>query len=84
MEANSMLAIIRETVIDNATLFGFEYLGKDGNVDPIYNEKSGNHFLLFYDGYEIVVPSFEDVLSAPFVHGHALIEICSEISITDN
>ena len=40
----TMLAEIYTTLVDNATLFGFTYHGRPGNVDPCYTPETGNVF----------------------------------------
>ncbi len=82
MTSSSMIKTIKETVIDNATLLGFEYKGKEGNVDPYYSNGK-NHFLLFFDGQEQVVESINDVFSTAFIMGHTLCEIAEDIVVTD-
>lgn len=42
----NMLDEIYTTLVDNATLFGFTYHGKPGDVDPCYTPETGNVFLL--------------------------------------
>ncbi len=79
----SMLDEIRATLIDNATLFGFTYHGKPGNVDPCYTPETGNSFLLWFDGDEMTVGSIDEALQAPFFDGHSLTEIADEITVTD-
>lgn len=78
-----MVDEIRATLLDNATLFGFEYNGKSGNVDPMYTPETGNRFLLWYDGDEKVVDSIDAVMDTPFFDGHTLNEISDEITVTD-
>lgn len=61
---------IKSTVVENASLFGFEYKGKEGNIDPFIK-----YFHLMYDGKEQDVPNFDAVLNTPFVGGHTLQEL---------
>lgn len=77
----SMIEELRSTVVDNRTLFGFEYNGKDGNVDPDY--AGYDTFLLFFSGNEKVVNGFDAVLTDPFWDGRTFCEIADEITITE-
>lgn len=79
----NMIEAIKQTVVENATLFGFEYDGKQGNIDPCWTPDSGNSFLLFFDKNEQTVYNIEDVLHTPFVNGKTLYEIRNQIELTD-
>ncbi|MEG0485164.1 MAG: hypothetical protein RR576_06930 [Oscillospiraceae bacterium] len=74
---------IKNTIVDNSTLFGFEYNGKFGNIDPCYKPNLGDTFLLFFDGREKTVCSFDEVMNEPFFSGKSLSEIANYITITD-
>lgn len=66
------------------TLFGFEYNGKDGNVDPYYSDKlKTDSFLLYYDGTEQTVYNLDDVMNTPFIEGKTLNEVADQIEITE-
>lgn len=41
---------IERVIIDNATLFGFQYANKDGNIDPDY--AGPGTYLLYFDDKE--------------------------------
>ena len=62
-----------------ASLFAFEYNGKDGDIDP-FNK---NKFNLFYNGETKEVHSIEDVINEPFFDGKSFKEIYDEISIVE-
>lgn len=79
----NMLDQIKDVVVENCTLFGFSFLGKDGNVDPCYVPGEGDHYLLYFDGNEQTVTNFDEVLTTPFVDGHSLAQIANQIEITD-
>lgn len=79
----NMIEELRDTVVARATLFGFEYQGKDGNVDPIWTPETGNTFYLFFDSEGVTVNSFEAALDTPFVNGRTFREIADEITITE-
>lgn len=79
----NMQDTIKTTIVDNATLFGFDYCGKEGNIDPCYTPENGNSFLLFFDGEEQTVYSLDAVMNTPFVDGKSLSEICEQITITE-
>lgn len=66
----SLIDEIKSTLFDGGTLFGFEYNGKEGNIDPFIKS-----FHLMYDGKEQDVPNFDAVLNTPFVGGHTLQEL---------
>lgn len=70
---------IKSRIAEICTLFGFEYKGKDGNVDPY----SSTEFLLYYDGNEKTVHSIDEVMNTPFFGGHSLTEIAEDIIITE-
>lgn len=73
---------IKARIGEMCTLFGFEYHGKIGNVDPCYVPGEGDTFLLFFDGEEQTVSNLDDVMKTPFVDGKNLTEIAGEIEIT--
>lgn len=68
---------IRHRISEICTLFGFEYNGKVGDVDPF----SETDFDLTYDGETIKVDSIDKVMETPFFDGKSLAEIVSEIDI---
>ncbi len=75
---------IRARISEMITLFGFEYNGKIGNVDPCYDfDKEQPDILLYFDGEERIVHSIEDVMSSPFIDGKTLAEVAEDIEITD-
>ena len=74
---------IKDVVVENCALFGFSFLGKDGNVDPGYVPGEGDHYLLYFDGNEQTVSTFDEVLTTPFVDGHSLTELADKIKVTD-
>lgn len=75
---------IKGRISECATLFGFEYLGKDGNVDPYYIPENKTHeYLLYFDGEEQTVYNLEDVMNTPFIDGKALSEVAEKIIITE-
>ena len=76
------LETIRETILDHGTLFGFEYHGKAGNIDPHY-EGNGT-YLLFFDQKETLAHSLEDVFRIPFVEGKTLSEVADQLIVTEN
>ncbi len=75
---------IKKRIEACVTLFGFEYRGIDGNVDPYYvPEKKRQEYLLFFDGDEQTVYDIEDVMNTPFIAGKTLSEVADEIEITE-
>ncbi|MBQ6153442.1 MAG: hypothetical protein IJJ15_06830 [Ruminococcus sp.] len=75
---------IKNRIDECATLFGFEYQGKEGNVDPYYIHKEQRYeYLLFFDGAEQTVYDIESVMNTPFVMGHTLEEVAEKIEITE-
>ena len=75
---------IKDRISECITLFGFEFNGKEGNVDPYYNPKSkSSEYLLFFDGNEKTVYSIEDAMSKPFIDGHSLNDIADKIIVTE-
>ena len=75
---------IENRIAECATLFGFEYNGKDGNVDPCYNSKNDRvEYLLFFDGSEQTVYDIKSVMNTPFIAGKTLTEVADKIVITD-
>lgn len=71
-----------KTTLNNGTLLGFEYEGKDGNIDPYYEGKDS--YLLFFDNKELVVYSLEDVFTTRFIAGKTLKEVADKIIITES
>ena len=78
-----MMKTVKEVIVDNATLFGFDYKGKSGNIDPCYTPETGDTFLLFFDGNEQWVSSIDAVFSTPFINGKTFAEVADQITITD-
>lgn len=75
---------IKDRISECATLFGFEFNGKEGNIDPYYNPSSkSSEYLLCFDGNEKTVYSIDDVMNTPFIEGHSLNEIADKITVTD-
>lgn len=75
---------IKDRISEMCTLFGFEYNGKEGNVDPYYlPETQSNEFLLFFDGEEQTVYSIDEVMNTPFVDGKTLNEVADELEIVE-
>lgn len=70
---------IKNRINEICTLFGFEYNGIRGYVDP-FSETS---FDLFYDGKTTQANSIDEVMSTPFFDGKALNDICDKIEITE-
>lgn len=75
---------IKDRIKQCVTLFGFEYNGKDGSVDPFYLPETKSHeYSLFYDGNEQTVYNMDDVMNTPFIDGHTLNEIADKLTITE-
>lgn len=75
---------IKNRIDEMCTLFGFEYNGKEGNVDPCYSfSTKQNNFLLFFDGTEQTVHTIDDVMNTPFIDGKTLAEVADKIEITE-
>ena len=75
---------IKNRIDECATLFGFEYQGKEGNIDPYYiHEEKRYEYLLFFDGVEQTVHDIKSVMSTPFIMGNTLEEVAEEIEITE-
>ena len=75
---------IRNRINECITLFGFEYEGKGGNVDPCFiPEKKGYEYLLYFDGEEQTVYDIDSVMNTPFIRGKTLNEVANEIEITE-
>ncbi len=74
----------KNRIDDCVTLFGFEYRGKEGNVDPCYiHEEKRYEYLFFFDGEEQTVYEIDSVMNTPFIMGHTLNELAEEIEITE-
>ena len=75
---------IREAIQLCKGLVGFEYNGKDGNVDPYYlHESKSYEYLLFFNGNEQTVYNMDDVMNTPFIDGHTLNEVADQLVITE-
>jgi len=75
---------IKSRLSDCITLFGFEYNGKEGNVDPYYiPESKSQEYLLFFDGQEQTVLDIDSAMQTPFIDGHSLNELADELIITE-
>lgn len=65
-------------------LFGFEYEGKDGYVDPCWNLQTEiPQIELFYNGTTRTAHSVEEALKTPFVCGKTLRQIGEDITVTE-
>ncbi|MEG0897330.1 MAG: hypothetical protein RR867_09440 [Ruthenibacterium sp.] len=74
---------IQTRIAEICTLFGFEYNGKVGNIDPYYLSEGQFEFLLFFDGEEKTVTSIDAVMNEPFFDGKSLNDIAEDITITE-
>lgn len=75
---------IKNRINEMCTLFGFEYNGKEGNVDPCHDfEKKQDNFLLFFNGEEQTVHDIDSVMNTPFIDGHSLNEVAGQLEITE-
>ena len=75
---------IRSRISDCVTLFGFDYEGKSGGVDPYYLPQTDSfEFLLFYGEDDITVCDIDDVMNTPFINGKTLSELSDKITIID-
>lgn len=74
---------IADRIAEMCTLFGFEYGGKDGNVDPYFLPPDKASFLLYFDGEEQTVHSIDAVMSTPFIDGKSLNELYDQIKIIE-
>lgn len=75
---------IKKRIADCVTMFGFDYKGKNGGVDPYYiPETDSFEFYLFYDEYEKNVYSIDEVMSTPFIDGKTLSDLSDKITITE-
>ena len=75
---------IKNRIDEMCTLFGFEYNGKEGNVDPCYDHiAKQNDFLLYFAGEEQTVHDIESVMNTPFIDGHSLNEVAEQLEITE-
>ena len=74
---------IRSRIQDCVTLFGFEYNGKDGCVDPYYEPGEGYSYLLGFGEEEQMVYDMDSVMNTPFIDGHTLAELADVIGITE-
>lgn len=55
----------------------FEYQGKSGSICPF----SHSDISLSYDGQEITVDCVDSAMSAPFINGKSLAEVCEELVV---
>ena len=75
---------IKQRIAECVTLFGFEYQGKEGNVDPCFvHEENRYEYLLFFDGKEQKVFDIDSVMKTPFIMGRSLNEVAEKIQITE-
>ncbi len=78
----STLDYIKKTLSVNGALLGFEYKGKEGNIDPYYSGK--DTYLLFFDDKELLVHSLDEVFTASFIDGKTLKEVAEQIVIIES
>ena len=73
MKANDLEALIDSLTQD----IDFEYRGKQGSICPF----SRTDISLAYDGEELTVDSVEAAMTAPFIEGRSLTEVCEELTL---
>lgn len=75
---------IKKRIAECVTLFGFDYQGKSGGVDPYYIPETNSYeYLLFYDDFEVNVYNIDDVMNTPFINGKNLTELSDKVIITE-
>lgn len=75
---------IKNNILLCKGLFGFQYEGNDGNVDPYYIPETKSYkYLLAFDGDEQYVDDIESVMNTPFIDGQSLNEVAEELIITE-
>ena len=73
---------VRKIVEEMIDLVDIKYDNRWGNIDKTYNlEKKKNQYLLYFDGYDILVESVDEVMSTPFIDGKTLSDVTKEIKI---
>ena len=70
---------LRTFIAKNGNMIEFEYNGYDGNIDPYYNPTDGHSYLLYYNGYEILVHTIDEVMNTPFIDGYCLNDISEKL-----
>ncbi len=71
---------VADRLRENCNIFYFGYKGKDGNVDQYYfPQTKKKEYLLYFDGNETTVHSFDEVMNTPFIDGKTLNEVQDEI-----
>ena len=74
---------IKARLKEGCSLFGFDYNGKTGGVDPYWSEDKGDVFALFYAGNETEVYGVDAVMTTPFIDGKTLTEVLDDLTINE-
>ena len=73
---------IRQIIEKMWDLIEFKYDGRYGNIDEYYYpEEKKRKYLLFFEGYAVLVESVDEVLYTPFIDGKSLSEVVKEIKM---
>ncbi|WP_455249368.1 hypothetical protein [Ruminococcus sp.] len=77
----SVIDLLKKKVKDCYGLVEFTYQGKDGNIDPYFHEDGTYSYLLYFDGYEKMVYSIEDVMNTRFILGKSLYVLKNDVDL---
>ena len=73
---------IKEILKNLPDLVEIKYNGITGNVDAYYYpEEQTKKYLLYFNGYEILVNSVEEAIITPFMDGKSFSEVTKDVRI---
>ncbi len=73
---------IRQILQSFGNLVDFKYDGRWGNMESYYYpEEEKTRYLLYFEGYDVLVESLDEALDMPFIDGKSLKDVVKDITI---
>ena len=73
---------IKQILKSSGNLIDFKYDGRWGNMESYYYpEEKKSRYLLFFEGYDVLVESLDEALDTPFIDGKSLKDVVKDIVI---
>ena len=82
IKQNKKIEEIRRILEKCGELVDFKYDGRWGNMESYYYpEEEKSRYLLYFEGYDVLVESLDEALDAPFIDGKSLKDVVKDIII---